>query len=82
MNASEAKRPFSWKTLLCEIADHLYNKLKVPKKERLSIEKNGSLGFMPTVAIDLKLVAKKSECSTFRILGLTDMFVSMVSKYA
>ncbi|KAL7524394.1 hypothetical protein ACHAWF_004194 [Thalassiosira exigua] len=56
MDASEAKRPFSWKTL-CEISSHIYQLLGVSVKEQLrSKEENRGPGFMPAVAKHLRTV--------------------------
>ncbi|KAL7546687.1 hypothetical protein ACHAWF_017274 [Thalassiosira exigua] len=52
MNAFEAKRPFSLKTL-CEIASHLYTEMNVTVEDRLLKEKNGPLGYFPTVAMHM-----------------------------
>ncbi|KAL7526978.1 LOW QUALITY PROTEIN: hypothetical protein ACHAWF_001986 [Thalassiosira exigua] len=49
MNASEAKRLFSLKTL-CKIASHLYTEMNVTVGDRLSKEQNGPLGNFPAVA--------------------------------
>ncbi|KAL7554136.1 hypothetical protein ACHAWF_017538, partial [Thalassiosira exigua] len=61
MDASEAKRPFSWKTL-CEISSHLYQQLGVSIQQQLTVkEESDSIGFMPAVAKHLKTVL--SNCS-------------------
>jgi hypothetical protein len=55
MNVMEAKRVFSWKTLIKEIADHLYSQLGFPTMVgRLSEADHGTLGFVSKVAQDLK----------------------------
>ncbi|KAL7537399.1 hypothetical protein ACHAXR_010210 [Thalassiosira sp. AJA248-18] len=68
MDASEAKRPFSWKTL-AEISSHLYTKLGVTKSEQLSKEKHGLIGYMPAVAIHLKSILKEKPPPDAEILA-------------
>ena len=60
MNAMEAKRPFSWKTLVAILAD-LYNELGVPNYERLKVDVHGALGYTPSAAHNIQEVLKKAS---------------------
>ena len=57
MNAAEAKRAFSWKSLVAILND-LYHQLETPMTERLDIGVHGALGFMPTAAQHLQELVK------------------------
>ena len=60
MNAAEANKPFSWKTLIAILTD-LYDKVNTPKIERLDIGKHGALGFMPAAAKHLQELIKSEN---------------------
>ena len=60
MNAAEAKKPFSWKTLVAILSD-MYDQLETPKIERLDIGKHGALGFMPAAAKHLQELVKSEN---------------------
>ena len=62
MNAAEAKRPFSWKTLVAILKD-LYDELDTPQAERLTVASHGALGFMPAAAKHLQELVKSKKSS-------------------
>ena len=60
MNAAEAKRKFSWKTLVASLND-LYDQLDTPMIARFDIGKHGALGFMPAAAKHLQELVKSEN---------------------
>ena len=68
MNVAEAKRVFSWKTLV-EILSNLYQELDVSRKDHLSMEEHGPLGYMPSAAKHLHSILVKRDAETKSRLG-------------
>ena len=60
MNAAEAKRVFSWKSLVA-ILNNLYHQLDTPMIQRLDISLHGALGFMPAAAKHLQELVKSEN---------------------
>ncbi len=54
---------------LTEIAAYMYNELGVSKKDHLSKEKNGPLGYMPSVAKHLNEILHEKSPSNMKTLA-------------